>query len=75
MDQSHTSLVILSAPYDKVGEQVQKIRMMWPETHLALMAQPELEAAGANVVLPKEFSPEQLWEAVVEWELMARAHM
>jgi hypothetical protein len=31
-----TSLVIFSASIDKVGKQVKKIRLMWPETHLVV---------------------------------------
>jgi len=64
---SRPDLVIFSASSELVGEQVQKIRLMWPETHLVVLAdaaQAELQAAGADVVLSKEFSPKQLLNAI-----------
>ena len=60
-------LVMFSASIDKLGEQVQKIRATWPETHLVVLAdagQAELQTAGADVVLSKELSSKELLNVI-----------
>jgi DNA-binding NarL/FixJ family response regulator len=59
--------MILSAPSESAAKQVQQIKLMWPTTHLLVLAdagQAELLAAGADAVLPKDFSSKELLQAI-----------
>ena len=60
-------LVIFFAPREEAVAQVQKLKQMWPTTHLLVLAdaaQAELQAAGADLMLPKEFSAEQFLNTI-----------
>ena len=62
-------LVIFFAPPAPAlaAAQVQKIKLMWPTTHLLVLtdtAQAELQEAGADLILPKQFSAEQLLNTI-----------